>query len=163
MWRKLVFKEFIINLVALPAIYKFITMKIFKIVPKPFLIPMFVALPLFISCKDNAVSEEKATETVQEATLEQKKQALENAAPNSTSTNNAANNSGGAVNPPHGQPGHDCTIPVGAPLNAAGGGTNATPAINKTNAVPASISGNGVNPPHGQPGHRCDIKVGDPL
>ncbi|MDZ7846448.1 MAG: hypothetical protein U5L96_06615 [Owenweeksia sp.] len=26
-------------------------------------------------------------------------------------------NSDVAVNPPHGQPGHDCAIPVGAPLN----------------------------------------------
>lgn len=24
---------------------------------------------------------------------------------------------GGRVNPPHGQPGHDCAVPVGAPLN----------------------------------------------
>jgi len=133
-----------------------------KFIPKSFLIPVLAAFPFFISCKDEKVKE-KAPAATQEATLEQKKQALENVAPNSTSTTNSANANGGAVNPPHGQPGHDCAIPVGAPLNAASGSTNATPAINKTNAVPASISGNGVNPPHGQPGHRCDIKVGDPL
>jgi hypothetical protein len=33
------------------------------------------------------------------------------AAPNSTSTTTAP-----GMNPPHGQPGHDCNIPVGAPL-----------------------------------------------
>jgi len=138
-------------------------MTISKFIPKSFLIPMFIALPFFISCKDKEVSEEKATETVQEATLEQKKQALENVAPTSSSLNSTANTGGGAVNPPHGQPGHDCAIPVGAPLNGASGSTNANPTTNKANAVPASISGKGVNPPHGQPGHRCDIKVGDPL
>ena len=56
-------------------------------------------------------------------------------------------NTGGAVvlNPPHGQPGHRCDIPVGEPL-------------------PATASNNvRLNPPHGQPGHRCDIPVGSPL
>jgi hypothetical protein len=48
-------------------------------------------------------------------------------------------------NPPHGQPGHRCDIPVGDPL-------------------PATASNNAkLNPPHGQPGHRCDIPVGSPL
>ncbi|HNP68954.1 MAG TPA: hypothetical protein PKH16_13690 [Aequorivita sp.] len=137
-------------------------MTISKFIPKSFLIPMLAALPLFISCKDEKKIEEKAPATTQEATLEQKKQALQNVAPTSTTTTNSSNN-GGAVNPPHGQPGHDCAIPVGAPLNGGSGSTNATPTTNKANAVPASISGKGVNPPHGQPGHRCDIKVGDPL
>ncbi len=50
-----------------------------------------------------------------------------------------------AKNPPHGQPGHRCDIPVGAPL---------------TTATNSSVT---LNPPHGQPGHRCDIPVGEPL
>ncbi len=57
------------------------------------------------------------------------------------------NSSGQALvkNPPHGQPGHRCDIPVGDPL-------------------PATASNNvKINPPHGQPGHRCDIPVGSPL
>ncbi|WP_297097505.1 hypothetical protein [uncultured Draconibacterium sp.] len=49
------------------------------------------------------------------------------------------------VNPPHGQPGHRCDIPVGDPLPVAA-----------NNSVK-------LNPPHGQPGHRCDIAVGSPL
>ncbi|MCZ4317834.1 hypothetical protein O4H26_02420 [Aequorivita viscosa] len=130
---------------------------------KLFLIPVFVVSIFFISCKDNKTSEEVAPATVQEATLEQKKQALQNVAP--TSNTSTTTNTAGGINPAHGQPGHRCDIPVGAPLNAAAGSTNATPAINSTNAVPVSTpaSGSGLNPPHGQPGHRCDIKVGDPL
>jgi len=130
---------------------------------KPFIVAMFVAAPLFISCKDKATPTEETINTTQEATLEQKKQALENVAPTSSQTINSSSASGNvALNPAHGQPGHDCAVPVGAPLNSAGS-SNTTPAVNKTEAVPAAISGKGKNPPHGQPGHRCDIKVGDPL
>ena len=131
-----------------------------KFDPKVFILSLFVALPLFISCKDNAVTEEKLPVTVEQPTLEQKKQTLQNVAP--TGTMSTSTSGSGAVNPPHGQPGHDCAIPVGAPLNNAGGNTS-VPAIKTTEAAPTAISGKGINPPHGQPGHRCDIKVGDPL
>ncbi len=50
------------------------------------------------------------------------------------------------VNPAHGQPGHDCSIAVGAPL---------------TNANAASEPK--INPAHGQPGHDCSVAVGAPL
>jgi hypothetical protein len=128
--------------------------------PKSFLIVLLASVPLFISCKDKETVVETPN-TVQEATLEQKKQALQNVAPTSSQTINSSSTGDVAVNPPHGQPGHDCAIPVGAPLN--GSGSANTPVLNKTNSVPPTISGGGVNPPHGQPGHRCDIKVGDPL
>jgi hypothetical protein len=64
----------------------------------------------------------------------------------------------GAVNPPHGQPGHTCAIAVGAPLSSA-------PADAKITTEPASTTNTkqGMNPAHGQPGHRCDIAVGAPL
>jgi len=86
------------------------------------------------------------------------------------------------MNPAHGQPGHRCDIPVGAPLNSpvakqpaantAQSGTTTqnftvTPPAN--NAVPALLSteevatADGMNPAHGKPGHRCDIAVGAPL
>lgn len=58
-----------------------------------------------------------------------------------------------AYNPPHGQPGHDCSIAVGAPLNTPG----VTPVQNSMNAQAR------LNPPHGQPGHLCEIPVGQPL
>ncbi|MCB0464569.1 MAG: hypothetical protein KDC78_02680 [Aequorivita sp.] len=134
-------------------------MTISRLNPKSFLIVLLASAPFFIACKDKE-SEADTSNTVQEATLEQKKQALQNAAP----ATDDANVSGDlAMNPAHGQPGHRCDIPVGAPLNSASGSSTTTPEMNKTNSVPSSSSGNGINPPHGQPGHRCDVKVGDPL
>lgn len=87
------------------------------------------------------------------------------------------------MNPPHGQPGHVCGIPVGAPLNSKPTGTPA--ATNTTNAYtvtptnggtpsllappPAATATQavetapGMNPPHGQPGHVCGTPVGAPL
>ncbi|MHC0439867.1 hypothetical protein [Flavobacterium sp. 3-210] len=87
------------------------------------------------------------------------------------------------MNPPHGQSGHRCDIPVGAPLNSpvakpaatntAQSGTasksftvtppanNPTPALLSTETTPTVAEG--MNPPHGQAGHRCDIAVGAPL
>ncbi|WP_125719023.1 hypothetical protein [Flavobacterium ustbae] len=91
------------------------------------------------------------------------------------------------MNPPHGQPGHRCDIPVGAPLNSPPAKTTATTTTNTaqsgtvtqnfsvtppaSNPVPALLStegteatvADGMNPPHGKPGHRCDIAVGAPL
>lgn len=132
----------------------------FKI--KSILALIFISTALLTSCKDNAQVTEVETNIPQEATLEQKKQALENVVPTS---NTGSSNSNVAMNPAHGQPGHRCDIPVGAPLNG-GGGANAMPAkmdMNKTNTAPTTTSGKGINPAHGQPGHRCDIQVGDPL
>lgn len=51
-------------------------------------------------------------------------------------------------NPAHGQPHHDCSIAVGAPL-----------VVKKE----SSANEGKLNPAHGQPGHRCDIAVGAPL
>lgn len=63
-----------------------------------------------------------------------------------------------ALNPPHGQPGHDCAVEVGAPLNQP-----VSPAPSQgimTTPVPQTAK---LNPPHGQPGHSCEIPVGQPL
>lgn len=60
------------------------------------------------------------------------------------------------LNPPHGEPGHDCALPVGAPLNGAKAASPST--------TPATATGNTkINPPHGQPGHDCAVPVGSPL
>lgn len=79
-----------------------------------------------------------------------------------------------ALNPPHGEPGHRCEIPVGAPLNSE-------PATNSdlvqqqimqdhaqpapTQPQPVNVGGQTarLNPPHGQPGHDCAVAVGAPL
>lgn len=100
--------------------------------------------------------------------------------PAATTTGAVANNN---INPAHGQPGHRCDIPVGAPLDTPPGGGN----MMQTSAQPATssqgqpflvndeaknrimqeqgqtASSGKINPPHGQPGHRCDIQVGQPL
>lgn len=73
------------------------------------------------------------------------------------------------LNPPHGEPGHDCAIAVGAPLNgspAAKSAQPSAPAMNFPSApapVSASPGGPRLNPPHGQPGHDCAVQVGAPL
>lgn len=83
-----------------------------------------------------------------------------------------------ALNPEHGQPGHRCDIPVGAPLN--GGAQQAPAAVNvqpqdmpagprvqnapAPSSAPAQISSQvKLNPPHGEPGHDCAVPVGQPL
>lgn len=86
------------------------------------------------------------------------------------------------MNPPHGQPGHRCEIPVGAPLNSKPAQSiqpqKTTPVVNQKAGEQPVMSVNsksgsttlvgtttppGMNPPHGQEGHRCDIAVGAPL
>jgi hypothetical protein len=76
------------------------------------------------------------------------------------------------LNPPHGQPGHICEIPVGSPLPStpvrSAVNTNSSvassPAINQNNtATPTATNTVRLNPPHGQPGHICEIPVGSPL
>lgn len=85
-------------------------------------------------------------------------------------------NTGTGLNPAHGQPGHRCELPVGAPLNSAPAPSKTTaptattavtttaptvtnpPVANTTTPTPE-----GMNPPHGQTNHRCDIAVGAPL
>ena len=81
---------------------------------------------------------------------------------------------GEKLNPPHGQPGHRCDIPVGAPLNSKPAAQPAAAqqqvtqqqividpqqAQQHTGTTEPGFSGK-PNPPHGQPGHRCDIAVG---
>lgn len=78
---------------------------------------------------------------------------------------------GAGLNPAHGQPGHDCAIPVGAPLNSAPTAgakpsvqTMSAPAITAPVGSPLAADPNAkLNPAHGQPGHDCAIPVGAPL
>ncbi|MBL7724721.1 MAG: hypothetical protein JNK27_11260 [Chitinophagaceae bacterium] len=72
------------------------------------------------------------------------------------------------LNPAHGQPGHRCDIPVGAPLDGkpsqpATITPKPSPVAPVINTNPAQGAATGLNPAHGQPGHRCDIAVGAPL
>lgn len=84
-----------------------------------------------------------------------------------------------ALNPPHGEPGHVCEIPVGSPLD---GSAAPAPAPTMAPAPPSmiptqslTIPANGgapvpsgsmsgkPNPPHGEPGHVCELGVGEIL
>jgi hypothetical protein len=86
------------------------------------------------------------------------------------------------LNPPHGEPGHVCEIPVGQPLDGSGGASESNSPVQsiqidpnarggtQTFSMPPSggspVQGGGsgrINPPHGEPGHVCEIPVGDPL
>lgn len=111
---------------------------------------IILSLGVIVSCKEEPKKKENvfSPETSNSTTTE-------------SSDDNATDSNGDvALNPAHGQPGHRCDIPVGAPLNSAS--TNSS--TNAQSGTPVKNSdGVALNPPHGQPGHRCDIKVGDPL
>ena len=153
----------------------------------PILVIAFLAL---ISCgqaqKDTKPKE--ATPAMQQSQTESDK-----VEPETSEVQQPIEESGQVVlNPPHGQPGHRCEIPVGSPLNASPTAeqptstNNAPSATEGTNnygsmastvenarrlnasqgsrtAAPATGEKPEVNPPHGQPWHRCDIAVGSPL
>ncbi|STD10702.1 Uncharacterised protein [Chryseobacterium carnipullorum] len=80
------------------------------------------------------------------------------------------------MNPPHGQPGHRCDIPVGQPLNSKPAPapvslrypcTTTCSKCTKRSRSGNRTSSNGsktqLNPAHGEPWHNCALKVGDPL
>lgn len=98
------------------------------------------------------------------------------AMPQPTTQANYIAPNGEKLNPPHGQAGHRCDIPVGAPLNSKPTAqTTSAPqqpqvvqqqvvidpqqAQQHTGTTEPGFSGK-PNPAHGQPGHRCDIAVG---
>lgn len=132
---------------------------------------------LTVSCK----KDERPTYLTEEAGVQQpvamnqapKPSLLDQAGIKTTSGSGSAMVTAAGMNPPHGQPGHRCDIPVGQPLNSAPAqaGTqnvNVTPQgqtvqIDPNAVQPTTKTAPGMNPPHGQPGHRCDIPVGQPL
>lgn len=134
---------------------------------KTLLTGLVFSLLLFTSCQEKEKKEVTDTNESVEMTLDQKKQQLQNVAPSSSGS--ATTLPPGSVNPPHGEPGHRCDIPVGAPLDGSQPQKQmkVTPAENKIEMPPANPGNTGPkpekNPEHGQPWHRCDIKVGDPL
>lgn len=73
------------------------------------------------------------------------------------------------LNPPHGEPGHRCEIPVGAPLDgSAPPPASSAPPItlnppSPTPSSPTGVNSGKINPPHGEPGHDCAVPVGSPL
>lgn len=154
----------------------------------------FVAVSLFtVSCK----KDERATYIQEEAAIQQPAVAINNTPKasildqagiksNVQPVNTSTTITAPGMNPPHGEPGHRCDIPVGQPLNSKPAQTQATQnvVVNNNGSQTIQIDPNslqpgkfsvdnktgkaiktapGMNPPHGQPGHRCDIPVGQPL
>lgn len=128
------------------------------------------------SCKNEQDTKESTSTAVIPFTEVGNKMRNEAAAKVATPTNTTATNTpivatAKGMNPPHGQAGHRCDIPVGAPLNspAASAQPNSkvttTPQMTVTPTTPATTTPTpeGMNPPHGQEGHRCDIAVGAAL
>ncbi len=149
----------------------------------------FVSIAFFVACNDNAGSnagqDEDASAVREEQQSEGVRLGMESGeaidptvAPQGTG-NVAPAEGGQALNPPHGQPGHRCEIPVGAPLNSdpVNSGDLVQQQIKQDHAQPITIhpqqqsaapasgnnSGARLNPPHGQPGHDCAVAVGAPL
>ncbi|MBN8685496.1 MAG: hypothetical protein J0M10_00700 [Chitinophagales bacterium] len=129
--------------------------------------PAILALVFFIACKE--AEQETGPVPASAITTPVPAPAPVQAPVPSTQVEATGSKTGVALNPAHGQPGHRCEIPVGAPLDSK----PSAPAIN-TIQQPAAVStpapapvntttASGLNPAHGQPGHRCDIAVGAPL
>jgi hypothetical protein len=88
----------------------------------------------------------------------------------SASSENTPSGQRPAKNPAHGQPFHDCALPVGAVLVAAD--LQAQP---KAVTAPVDLQPEAqqqtapttkevkLNPAHGAPGHKCEVPVGAPL
>lgn len=136
-----------------------------KSLNKTTIFSILLVVPFLVACDNKEKSSDATSEeisTPQELTVEQKQQALDRATPGASNTNASGDV---ALNPPHGQPGHVCEIPVGQPLNQAQGNAPKMNVQSTNKASDGSIPAEGVkiNPAHGQPGHRCDVKVGDPL
>ncbi|CAA7385929.1 hypothetical protein [Chryseobacterium fistulae] len=155
---------------------------------KNIFLSFIVVLAVNISCK----KDERATYLTEEASTQQPTPPINNSSKTSllnqpgmqTSTSSSVSVAPG-MNPPHGQPGHRCDIPVGQPLSSKPASANPTQNVtvngNQTQTIqidPNTIkpgklnldkSGKpikvapGMNPPHGELGHRCDIPVGQPL
>lgn len=146
---------------------------------------------LTVSCnkdeKPTYLKEEAGVQTNVAMNSSQKASILDQAGIQNTAQNIAPSLAGTVapgINPPHGEPGHRCDIPVGQPLNSAPASTNSSQNVNVTGNQTIQIDPNslspgkftadaktgktvktapGMNPPHGEPGHRCDIPVGQPL
>lgn len=110
------------------------------------LLILLVSVSLY-SCKDEEKSTTDKEPVAETASSEEIKQ-------------NMAKNSDLKYNPAHGEEGHRCDLPVGAPLQDAG--TQNTQPMNSSPVRIQSATPK-INPPHGEPGHDCSVAVGAEL
>lgn len=128
-----------------------------------------------MSCKNEIEPKENTTRIIPftEVGMKMREEAAAKAAKKASQTATNTTTVGIGMNPAHGQKGHRCDIPVGAPLNspvvAAKTTSTSTSAPqmtvtpNTTSTATPITTAEGINPPHGQEGHRCDIAVGAAL
>ncbi|QYA24734.1 hypothetical protein G3I01_04180 [Gramella sp. MT6] len=102
---------------------------------------------LIFSCKDEEKTTEKEEAVTETSSAEEMKEKM-------TKTAELK------YNPAHGEEGHRCDLPVGAPLEKANAA--ATPQLN-TSPVRLQSATPKINPPHGEPGHDCSVAVGAEL
>lgn len=119
---------------------------------------------LLIACGDDAAKKDDALPAL-----------LNAQSPTNDTSAQTNTQSGVALNPQHGQPGHRCDIAVGAPLNSTASTATSTVAVPPTQPVntptittsaPALTPNTAelkFNPKHGEPGHRCDLAEGAAL
>jgi hypothetical protein len=143
---------------------------------------LLIAVFTLNSCKNDEKSKKNVATTVIPFTEVGNQMRNEAAAkttvqPNQTVNNNTAVATKDGMNPAHGQTGHRCDLPVGAPLNSPA--VPSKPNSNITTAPKMTVTPStstasaktttttptpeGMNTPHGQTGHRCDIAVGAAL
>lgn len=114
---------------------------------------------LFSACNNS----KNSTETQVPAATQGGLSGLQNTAAPTTESQ-----TGLLTNPEHGKPGHDCALPVGAPLKQKSSTSQtAAPAPNSPTApepvAAQPSSAQKLNPAHGMPGHDCAKPVGAPL
>ena len=135
-----------------------------KIINMRRILYMVVLAGLFSACNNSKSNTATETQAATQSGLSGSQ-----AAPTATTAGQA----GLLTNPEHGKPGHDCALPVGAPLAQKtntqqlpppqpAAPTVTAPATAQPVAEKASGSGK-LNPAHGQPGHDCAKPVGAPL
>lgn len=144
---------------------------------KNFIGLLLVAVLILNSCKnEESPKENKPTAVIpftEVGNQMRNKAATKNAIlANQTVSTNGADTTKEGMNPAHGQAGHRCDIPVGAPLNSPAVPAKPNSKITtspqmtvtpSTTTATATPTPEGMNPPHGQTGHRCDIAVGAAL
>ena len=102
---------------------------------------------LIFSCKDEEKTTEKEDAVVETSPAEEMKE-------------NVPESAELKYNPAHGEEGHRCELPVGAPLDkakASSASQMTTSPVRLQSATPR------INPPHGEPGHDCSVAVGAEL
>lgn len=123
----------------------------------------------FSSCNSDEVKDVNSENTETETVNDAPRNRTDNSVSESQSTDETVNDNKNTsledskrdavveLNPAHGEPGHDCAIAVGAPLNSSPG------IVSPDNNQSQNNQSVKLNPAHGEPGHDCAIAVGQPL